>query len=145
MTTTTPSAMAGTTADARATTRTGWTGWVAFAGVMMVILGGLNMIEGLVAIVNDQWVVWSNANALLLDLTAWGWVQLVIGALVLIAGVALFTGNVLARAVGAGVAGVSLVANFAFIPAYPLWSLTLIVLNALVIWALVVHGGEMRA
>jgi len=103
------------------------------------------MIEGLVAIVNDQWVVWSNANALLLDLTAWGWVQLVIGALVLIAGVALFTGNVLARAVGAGVAGVSLVANFAFIPAYPLWSLTLIVLNALVIWALVVHGGEMRA
>ena len=146
MTTASPSAMAGTTAQVRTgtTTRTGWTGWVAFAGVLMVMLGGLNMLEGLIAIVNNSWVVWTNQNALLIDLKAWGWVQMAIGAVVLLAGVGVFTGNVLARAIGTAACAISLIANFAFIPAYPLWSLTLITMNVLIIWALVVHGGEMR-
>ncbi len=124
----------------------GWTGWIVFACVMMVLAGSLQAVYGLVAIVNDTWVGWNSAtkNALVLDVTQWGWVHLIIGAILMLAGFGVMTGNVLARAVGVVVAGLSMIANFLFIPAYPLWSLTLIAVDLLVIWALTAHGGEMR-
>jgi hypothetical protein len=125
-------------------TRTGWTGWIGFAGVMMILGGILNAFYGLVAIVDDQWVVWSNRTAVYLDMSQWGWVHLVVGLVVLLCGIGLFSGNVLARAVGVIVAAVSLISNFFFMPAYPFWAITVIVIDALVIWALTVHGREMR-
>jgi hypothetical protein len=124
--------------------RTGWTGWIAFAGVMMVIAGSLQAIYGFIALVNDEWVVWGNRASVYLDLTTWGWIHLVGGAIVALAGVGVFSGNVLARAVGVVVAVLSLVVNFLFIPAYPIWAITVVVVDLLVIWALTVHGGEMR-
>jgi hypothetical protein len=124
---------------------TGWTGWITFAGVMMVIAGGLNLFYGIVAAVNDEWVVWTNRGSVLLDVSEWGWVHIILGAIVLLAGIGVFSGNVLARAVGVIVAAVSLIVNFFFIPAYPLWALTVIVIDTLVIWALTAHGGEMRS
>lgn len=123
---------------------TGWTGWIAFAAVVMVISGILGAFQGLVAIVNDEWVVWGNTVDLYLDLTAWGWVHLIIGAVLVLSGIGVLTGNVLARAVGVVVASLSLLANFAFLPAYPLWSITIMVIDVLVIWALVAHGRELR-
>jgi hypothetical protein len=124
--------------------RTGWTGWITFAGVMMIIGGSLNLLYGIVAAVNDEWVVWTNRADLYLDMSEWGWVHIVLGGIVLLAGIGVFSGNVLARIVGVIVAGLSLLANFFFIPAYPLWALTVIVIDLLVIWALTAHGGEMR-
>lgn len=124
---------------------TGWTGWIGFAGVMMVIGGLLNALYGLIAVVNDEWVAWTNRTAVLLDISQWGWLHIVLGLAVLLAGFGVFTGNVLARTVGVLVASVGLIANFLFIPAYPLWAITLVVINMLVIWALIVHGREMRA
>jgi hypothetical protein len=126
---------------------TGWTGWVAFAGVMMIIGGALNALYGLVAVVNDTWVGWNQAtsNAVVVDLTGWGWIHLIAGVVVLLAGFFVFTGNILARTVGVIVAGISLMVNFFFIPVYPFWSLTIIVIDALVIWALTAHGREMRS
>lgn len=126
------------------TTRTGWTGWITFAGVLMVIGGLLNAFYGLVAVVNDEWVVWTNRTAVYLDITQWGWVHIVLGLVVVLAGIGVFSGNVLARTVGVIVASLSLIANFFFIPAYPLWAITVIVIDVLVIWALTAHGGEMR-
>lgn len=123
---------------------TGWTGWIGFAGVMMVLAGLLNAFYGLVAVVNDEWVAWTNRTAVFLDLTQWGWVHIIVGLVVAICGFGVFTGNVLARTVGVLIASLSLVANFFFVPAYPLWSLTVIVIDLLVIWALIVHGGELR-
>jgi hypothetical protein len=125
---------------------TGWTGWIAFAGVMMIIGGSLNALYGVVALVNDDWVGWNPATstAVLVDVTGWGWIHLIAGLVVLIAGFGVFTGNVLARIVGVIVAGVSLIVNFFFIPVYPLWALTIIVIDALVIWALTAHGREMK-
>ena len=123
---------------------TGWTGWIGFAGVMMIIGGFLNTFYGLVAVVNDEWVAWTNRAAMYLDLTQWGWVHIIAGLAVVLAGFGVFTGNVLARTIGVLIAALSLVVNFLFIPAYPLWAITVIVIDLLVIWALTVHGHEMR-
>jgi hypothetical protein len=128
-----------------AVTRTGWTGWIGFAGVMMILGGILNAFYGFVAIVNDEWVVWGNRTSVYLDISQWGWVHLVVGLVVLLCGIGLFSGNVLARTVGVIIAAVSLISNFFFMPAYPFWAITVIVIDVLVIWALTVHGREMRS
>ena len=124
--------------------RSGWVGWIQFAGIMMIIGGTLNAFYGLVALLNDDWVVWQNRTAVLLDLTGWGWIQLLLGLVVILAGIGVFTGNVLARIVAVILAAGSLVANFAVLPVYPLWSLVVMVIDVLVIWALMAHGGELR-
>jgi hypothetical protein len=124
---------------------TGWVGWIFFAGTMMVIGGGLNLFYGIVAAFNDDWVLWQNGNAVFVDISNWGWAHIVIGAIVLLAGFGVMTGNVLARTIGVIVAAISLIANFFVIPLYPLWSLTIIVIDVLVIWALTAHGRELRA
>ena len=124
---------------------TGWVGWGIFAGVMMIIGGSLNAIYGIIAVVNDDWVVWANRSVVYLDLTTWGWVHIVIGALVALAGIGVFSGNIVARTVGVVVASVSLLSNFFFIPVHPLWALTVITVDALVIWALTAHGSELRS
>jgi hypothetical protein len=111
---------------------------------MMIIGGALNAFHGLVAIVNDDWVVWGNSADLYLDLTEWGWVHLIVGALVVLAGFGLLTGNVLARAVAVVIAGISIVANFLYMPAYPVWALTIIAIDVLVIYAITAHGRELR-
>ena len=124
---------------------TGWVGWIAFAGTMMIIAGTLNLFYGLIAAINDEWVVFGNRGDLYLDLTAWGWLHMVLGAVVLLAGIFLFTGNILARAVGVIVASVSIIANFLWMPAYPIWALIVITLDVLIIWALTAHGREIKA
>ena len=126
------------------TQTTGWTGWIAFAGVMMMIGGLLNAFYGLIAVINDEWVVWGNRTAVYLDISQWGWVHIIVGLVVTLCGFGVFSGNVLARSVGVLIASLSLIVNFFFVPAYPLWAMTVIVIDALVIWALIVHGREMR-
>lgn len=136
-----------TYADESYETASGWTGWIAFASVMMIIGGTLNLIYGLVALLNDTWVGWNAATstAVLLDITEWGWVHVLVGALLILAGLGVMSGNILARTVGVIVAGLSLMANFFFLPVYPIWAITIIVIDVLVIWALTAHGREMKA
>lgn len=124
---------------------TGWVGWGLFAATMMIIGGALNALYGLVAVVNDDWVVWTNRTSVYLDLSEWGWVHIIVGGLVVLAGIGVLSGNVLARTVGVMLAGVSMLTNFFFLPVYPLWSIIVITINALVIWALTAHGRELRA
>ena len=125
--------------------RTGWTGWITFAGVMLIIGGSLGLIFGLIAAVNDNWVVFTNRGQVSLDLSTWGWVHIIVGAIVVLAGFGVFTGNILARIVGVAVAVVSLIANFLWLPVYPVWAIIIITIDVLVIWALTAHGGEMRS
>jgi hypothetical protein len=124
---------------------TGWVGWIWFAAVMMMIGGGLQAVQGVIAAVNDEWVVWGNRANLYLDLSTWGWVNIVIGSIVFLSGLGVLSGNVLARFVGVLLASVSLVANFLYLPAYPVWAIVVITLDVLVIYALTVHGREVRA
>ncbi|HZO66414.1 MAG TPA: hypothetical protein VFB74_15540 [Kribbellaceae bacterium] len=123
---------------------TGWTGWISFAGVMLIIGGSFNLFYGVVAAVNDEWVVFTNRANVYLDVSQWGWVHIILGIVVMLAGIGVFSGNFLARLIGVIVAGVSMLVNFAFIPVYPLWALTVIAIDVLVIWALMAHGREMK-
>lgn len=123
-----------------------WVGWIAFAGVIMVMLGMFHVIEGIVALAQDEYFKASPSRLVLnINYTAWGWIHLVGGAVVVVAGVGVFAGQVWARAVGTVVAVLSAVVNLAFLAAYPLWSTLMIALAVVVIMALTVHGSEIKA
>jgi hypothetical protein len=121
---------------------TGWVGWVYFAGLMLMLAGVFQSIAGLVALFKDEVFVVSQQNLWLLDYTTWGWVHLLIGVFLLMAGSAIASGKVWGRTIGVVFAALGLIANFGFIPVYPLWSILLVVVDVLVIYALIVHGGE---
>ena len=123
---------------------TGWVGWIYFAAVLMILAGVLGAINGIIAIVNDEWTVWTNRGDLYLDLSQWGWVHLGVGLVLVLAGLGLLTGNVLARIVGVALACLSIVVNFLYLPAFPVWSIVIIAIDVFVIYALTAHGGELR-
>src|SRR3954464_4847762 len=123
----------------------GWTGWVFFAGIILIMLGVLQAIEGFVALFNDKYyLVPSSGLVLQVDYTSWGWTHMILGVVAIITGVGLFSGNTVARILAVIVAAVSAIANMAFIAAYPWWSLAVIALDVLVIYAVIVHGRELR-
>ena len=126
-------------------TTTGWVGWISFAGVLMVLVGVFHIIDGLVALFEDDYFLVGRSGLVVnVDFTAWGWVHLIAGAVIVVAGCVVFTGKVWARAIGVLLAMASAIVNVGFLAAYPLWSATMITIDMLVIWALTVHGGEMR-
>lgn len=126
------------------TDMTGWVGWAYFAGIMMAVLGFFQVILGLTALFKDSYYVVLPNSILSLDYTQWGWTHLALGLLVLVAGFALLAGQVWGRVVGVLLAVLSAVLNLLFIPAYPVWSILVIVIDVLVIYALVVHGNELE-
>jgi hypothetical protein len=124
----------------------GWVGWVVFAAVMMMMIGGFHAIAGFVALFKDEYYVTAASGLVVnIDYTGWGWAHLLLGALVFIAGLALMTGQMWARVLGVILAAASAFANMVFIPAYPLWSIIIITLDVVVIYSLVVHGREVRS
>jgi hypothetical protein len=123
-----------------------WTGWIAFAGILMVMLGAFHAIQGLVALFKDDYYLVGKSGLIVnVDYTAWGWVHLIGGLVVAAAGFCVFTGQIWARTVGVIVAFVSAMVNVAFLAAYPVWSLMMIALDIIIIWALTAHGSEMRS
>jgi hypothetical protein len=124
---------------------TGWVGWIFFAGTMLVLLGIFHAIQGLVALFNDSvYLVGPKGLVLNVDYTAWGWIHLLGGILVILAGVSLYAGRMWARMFAVLVALVSAVINVVFLPAYPIWSTIMIAIDVLVIWAVTVHGSELK-
>jgi len=122
-----------------------WVVWVQFAGLMLVLDGTFHIVQGLVALFRDEVFVVTRRHLMLdLDYTAWGWIQLAVGAVVILVGVGLLTGRMAARVLGAVVAFVSALVSLSFLPAYPVWSVMMITLDVVVMWAIVVHGGELR-
>ncbi|MEU0811007.1 hypothetical protein [Streptomyces sp. NPDC005970] len=111
-------------------------GWLVFGGIMLIFAGLLALGQGISAIRNDQVFVVTHHYAFAFDLTGWGWVHAIVGAVAVIAGAAVFTGAMWARVTGVVLAGLSLIANFLWLPYYPVWAVTLLILDALVIWAL---------
>jgi hypothetical protein len=117
-------------------------GMSAFAGVMLIIAGVFNAVEGLVALFRNQVYVAGTEYVFAFDLTAWGWTHLIVGAVVAAAGFAVMSGQVWGRSVGVGVAVLSMLVNFLFIPYYPVWSLLIIALDFFVIWALIAYRRD---
>jgi hypothetical protein len=131
-------------ARARTRSRSMWVGWVYFGGAMMVLLGTFNLIEGLVALFNDEYYVATPQGLLVFDITGWGWVHLIIGVIAIIVGIGVFAGATWARICGVILCGINAIAQLAFLSAYPVWGILVIMLDILVIWALIVHGDEAK-
>jgi hypothetical protein len=123
----------------------GAAGLTVFAALLMIIGGTMQALQGLVALFNDTFYAIGEEYLFELDVTSWGWIHLILGVVVALAGVALFQGATWARTVAVVLASMGIVANFLWMPYYPLWSITLIVFNALVIWAVTVHGRDILA
>ena len=123
---------------------TGWVGWIYFASLMMMLVGGFQAIAGLVSLFKDDFYLVAEKSLLVFDYSTWGWIHLLMGIIIFMAGVALMNGATWARMVGVLLAGISLFANMAFLSAYPLWSILMIVVDILVIYALTVHGDEVQ-
>jgi len=117
-------------------------GFTMFAAFMMILIGAFHIIAGIAGILEDEFYTVTPNWVLQFDVTTWGWIHLIAGIVVLLAGFGLFSGAVWARTVAVIIATVSAIANFAWLPYQPFWSLTMIAINVFVIWALTVHGRD---
>lgn len=117
-------------------------GFTMFAAIMLMLNGSFQIIAGLTGILKNEFYV-STPNYLLeFDASAWGWIHLIWGVLVLIGGLGLLTGSLWGRILGVIGAAGSMLASFAFIPLYPIWSIVVIAVDVTVIWALTAHGRD---
>jgi hypothetical protein len=121
------------------------TGFAMFAAILMIIAGLWGIIVGISAILNDKVFVTTQGYLYEFDITVWGWLHLIIGILVGGAGIGIIQGATWGRAVGIAVASLSLLANFLFIPHYPVWSIAIIALDVLIIWALITYPSRAGA
>lgn len=122
---------------------TAWVGVVLFGGIMMEMVGGFQLIEGLVALFKDEYYLVSpNGLVIEVNYTAWGWTHLLIGLVAIATGIGVMVGKMWARVLGIVIAVVSALVNIAFLSAYPIWSTIIIAMDVLVIYALAVHGRE---
>jgi hypothetical protein len=123
-------------------------GLTVFASIMLILIGIVQALAGLTAVINDDvsfWVTGEEANYwVTLDRSGWGWIHLILGIVIFLAGLGVLSGKIWARTVGVAIAAASAVVNFMFIPVYPFWALVIITLNVFVIWALTVRGGDIN-
>lgn len=124
---------------------TGWTGWVVFAAVLMVVAGGIWAIQGLIAVFNDNLVIFGTEGAILLDVTGWGWIHIILGALLVLAGILVLRGNLFGRVIAVILAVLSIIVNFIWLPVYPVWAIVIITLDVFILYAVIVHGREMKS
>jgi hypothetical protein len=126
--------------DGTSATTEGWAaGAILFAGIMLLLAGLLQIIVGLVALFNDTFYVVGQEYVFQFDLTSWGWIHLITGAVLVLVGVFVLKGALWASIAGIVIAGLSAIANFMWIPYYPVWSLLIIAVDILIIWALASH------
>lgn len=124
--------------------RSGWAmGWATFAAIMLMIGGVWGVIVGLAGIAKDDFFIVSPDWVFQLDITTWGWIHLLVGIVLFASGIGIFSGNVLARTVGVIVAALGAIANFAWMPYYPVWSIVAIAIDIAIIWALTAHGRDL--
>ncbi len=124
---------------------TGWVGWVLFAGTMLLLVGSFQALAGFVALFKDDYYVATQKLLITTDYTAWGWTQIALGLLAVAAGYGVMVGKLWARIYAIVYAGLAALVNMTFLSAYPIWMTIMITIDVLVIWALCVHGREVKA
>lgn len=117
-------------------------GWSGFAAIMLILIGVMDIVQGIVALAKDEFFVIGAEWVFEFDITAWGWIHLIVGVVLILSGMGIFSGNVAARTVGVLVAGAAAIINFAWLPYYPVWSIIVIAISVAVIWALTAHGRD---
>lgn len=120
-------------------------GGAIFAAVMMIIIGLFHIFSGLTAIIRDSFYVVTPNYLLNFNFTTWGWIHLITGAVLVLAGFYVLSGRLWARIIGILVVSLSAIANFLFIPFYPFWSLLMIALDVFVIWSLAAYSRRTAA
>jgi hypothetical protein len=118
------------------------TGWTVFAGVLLLIVGSLDALYGLAAILNDQVVIVGGQGVMLADVTTWGWVHLILGSIVACTGLGLFAGASAARLPAIFFVSVNAVAQIVWFPAAPLWTFLMIILDVTIIYQLTARWEE---
>ena len=125
---------------------THWAGWLVFAGVMLAVVGLFQAMTGLTALFNDDYfVVPSRSLVVSVDYSYWGWAHLILGVVDLVAAYLLLRGNMVGRVLAVIISGVNVLVHFAFLDAYPWWSVLAIALNITVIYAITTHGAELKS
>jgi hypothetical protein len=129
-----------------AAARTPWTGWISFAAWLMIIIGSLEFFEGLIAVIRDKYYVLTPNQIIVFDMTTWGWITLIWGIVLVLAGFALGSGASWARWFTIVVASLNILGQLGFVGSaqYPLWALTVLALTVVVLWALIVHWDDAR-
>jgi len=119
-------------------------GWIGFAGIVMLIMGGIDFFQGLIALFEDEYYLVTQSGFLVVDLTTWGWIMLVWGVLLVLTGFALITGQSWARWSAIVVVSLNVFAQLGFLgnSNYPLWALTALALNVIVLYALTARWNE---
>ena len=119
-----------------------YSGWAAFAGVLMFIIGSLNAFWGLGGILNDDVVIVGGEGAIIADITLWGWVHLILGSIIALTGVGLLTGNEGARFAAIFLLTVNAIVQIVWFPAAPLWAFLIIILDVTIIYQLTARWGR---
>jgi len=140
MTTSTPTGRGTTQREVSA----GAIGVTVFAAILMVMTGVFHAFQGFVALVNNTFFVFGQEYVFKFNVTTWGWVHLLLGVRLVIKKLTLLQGAVWARTVAVIMACLSALASFMWMPYYPIWSLTIIAFDVFVIWAVTVHGRDIR-
>ena len=125
---------------------TGWVGWIVFAAVILMVHGTFTAIQGLSALFRDE-AYWETEGGAVLtfNVTGWGWIHLILGILGIFVGYLLLKGSTFARVIGIALVSFNLIAQFAYLPLYPFWGIIGIAVGFFVLYALIVHGGELKA
>jgi hypothetical protein len=121
-----------------------WAGWVAFAGIMLSLIGFFDILQGLTALTNDTYFVVDDRDLLVFDFTTWGWILLLWGVLLIACGLGLLATQGWARWLGVAVAFINALARVAFLAAYPIWATIVIALDIIVLFALTARWEEAR-
>ncbi len=124
---------------------TAWVGWIWFAAVLMMAAGVLNFMTGLVAVIgDDNAYIDTGVSLLVFDVEGWGWAHLIFGIVIFLVGAFLAVGQTWARLLAVVLVTLNLITQFLWLPAYPVWSIIVIAIDVVVLWALIVHGDEVR-
>ena len=135
------------TSEVMANAKASMAGWIGFAGMLMLIIGGIDFFQGLIALFKDDYYVVTHAGFLVVDLTTWGWVLLIWGVLLVLAGLGLISGQSWARWFTIVVVALNFFAQLGFLgnSQYSLWALTALTLNVIVLYALTARWSESEA
>jgi hypothetical protein len=123
-----------------------WAGWIRFAGILMIVIGSIDFIQGLIAIIRDKYYLLTPDQIIVFDMTTWGWVMLIWGIIVALAGLGLLSGSGFARWLTIIIASLNFIAQLGFVGSYQytLWAITAIGLNLVVLYALTVRWSDAR-
>lgn len=127
--------------------RTGWAGWAVFAGIVLIIAGAFDALLGLTAILapSEKFIAAGDAYLLLFDIAGWGWWHLIIGLALVLVGIFVLRGATWARVIAIILVAINAISQLALLGVQPWWSLAVLALDIVVIYALTVHGKELKS